>query len=235
MTNFSWDWIYRHLGQRYHGLLEAADACARSYSRASLLLQLPFAGDLGAFPNREPIPLVARRPSVGREEARQRLGLGSEPHVLLSFGGIGMPGFDPGVVAALSRYTFLTNGEWRGSAANVIGVDAARLEAAGLGYAELVAAADVVVTKPGYGIVTDAIGAGTRMIYTDRGDFPEYPVMVAEMGRYLACAYVTNDDVRAGRLEPALEAVRAMPQPPLPDLSGADVAARRLLSLLGSK
>jgi hypothetical protein len=234
MTNFSWDWIYRHLGRRHAGLLEAAEDCARSYSGAELLLQLPFAGDLSAFATREPIPLVARRPSVAREEARKRLGLGGGPHVLLSFGGIGMPGFDPGALAPLSGYTFLTNGEWGGSAANVIGVDAARLDAARLDYADLVGAADVVVTKPGYGIVTDAIGAGIRMVYTDRGDFPEYPVMVAEMGQYLACTYATNDEIRSGRLASALEDVLAKPQPVRPDISGADVAAKRLLSLLGA-
>jgi hypothetical protein len=234
MTNFSWDWIYRHLGRRHSGLLDAADACAASYSSAFLLLQLPFAGDLAAFPRREPIPLVARRPSVDRDLARRRLGLGAGPYVLLSFGGIGMPGFDPGVLAPLRGYTFLTNGEWGGSAPNVVGVDALHLQAAGLGYADLVAAADVVVTKPGYGIVTDVIAAGSRMVYTDRGDFPEYPVMVAEMPKYLACTYATNDEIRAGRLETALAAVQAMPQPPKPDISGAHVAARRLLSILGA-
>ena len=43
----------------------------------------------------------------------------------------------------------------------------------------------MVLTKPGYGIVSDCIGCSTRIVYTDRGDFPEYPVMVAEMPRYV--------------------------------------------------
>ena len=91
-------------------------------------------------------------------------------------------------------------------------------------------AVDVVVTKPGYGIVSDCIGAGTRLVYTDRGDFPEYPVMVAEMPRYLPAVFASNEEVREGRLGRALEAVRALARsrtPPRTD--GAAVAAEKLL------
>jgi len=88
-----------------------------------------------------------------------------------------------------------------------------------------------VVTKPGYGIVTDAIAAGTRVVYTERGDFPEYPVLVEGMSRLLACAHVSNDDLLGGRIEDAVAAVLAMPVPPRPDLGGAERAARRLVGI----
>ena len=106
------------------------------------------------------------------------------------------------------------------------------MKAAGLGYPDLVGAADVVVTKPGYGIVTDCIGAGTRLVYTERGDFPEYPVMVAEMPRYLPAVFASNEDVLEGRLGPALEAALALPFPALPRTDGAAVTAERLLGRL---
>lgn len=232
LANFSWDWIYRHLARRQPALREAADAAAAAYAGAALLLQLPFAGDLSAFPCREPIPMVARRPRVGRTEARTRLGLPQGGIcVLVSFGGIGMPVFDLRALAGLSDFRFLIDsgaGPW---AANVEAVDAARRTALGLGYQDLVGAADVVVTKPGYGIVSDAIGGGTRIVYTERGDFPEYPILVAEMARYIPCAHVGNEDLLAGRWRPAIESVLARPVPPPPDLSGAEAAARRLLAL----
>ena len=87
--------------------------------------------------------------------------------------------------------------------------------------------------KPGYGIVSDAIAAGTRMIYTERGDFPEYPILVREMQTWLACAYVSNDELRHGRLREPLEAVLAQPLPPPPPLDGAQRAAERLLEQAG--
>jgi L-arabinokinase len=103
------------------------------------------------------------------------------------------------------------------------------LDALGLGYQDVVGAVGVVITKPGCGIVSDAIGARTRLVYTERGDFPEYPVLVREMGDHVPAVHVSNDDLREGRLRAALEEVLSRPFPAEPDLSGARVAARRLL------
>ncbi len=93
-------------------------------------------------------------------------------------------------------------------------------------------ASDVVVSKPGYGIVSDCIGARTRLVYTDRGDFPEYPVLVAEMPRYLPVAYVSNQDLRDGRLGEALRQILAAPFPATPRTHGASVVAEKLLEAL---
>jgi len=233
LANFSWDWIYRHLGRRHPLLLQAAEHAARAYATAGLLLRLPFAGDLSAFPRIEDVPLVARRPVIPKSAARQRLSLDGRPAVLLSFGGIGMPELDPSALGRLDEYGFLVTGRvGTGRAPNLRHLAAADLAAAGLRYEDLVGAVDVVVSKPGYGIVTDCIGAGTRFVYTDRGDFPEYPILVAEMPRYLPTRYVSNDDLRAGRLGEALRDVRAIASPPAPRTDGAEVAARRLMAAL---
>jgi L-arabinokinase len=174
---------------------------------------------------------VARRPAVARAEARRRLSLaGRDTVALVSFGGLGLPGFDPAVLARTAGVRFVVSGPGPAAAA-VTAVDRDALGRAGLGYQDLVAAADVVITKPGYGIVSDAIAARTRLVYTDRGDFPEYPVLVAGMREWLPAEYVTNDDVREGRLARAIEAVLARPWPPPPRLDGAAVAAERLLAL----
>ena len=85
----------------------------------------------------------------------------------------------------------------------------------------------MVVSKPGYGIVTDCVGAGTRLVYTDRGDFPEYEVMVGEMPRYLPVAFVSNADLRAGRLTEPLRRVRELEFPAPPPTDGASIAAER--------
>jgi hypothetical protein len=236
LGNFSWDWIYRHLAAREPVLGEAAEVARAAYATATLLLRLPFAGDLGAFPRIEDVPLVARRPSVERGTARRRLDLADRPAVLLSFGGLGLPGLRPDAYGALSGYQFLlTGGRGEGVLpSNLRPLGPAELESAGLDYPDLVEAVDVVVTKPGYGIVTDCIGAGTRMVYTDRGDFPEYPILVRGLSEHLPAAFVSNEDVREGRLAGPLESVLARPVPPPPDISGAERAAERLLELAGS-
>jgi L-arabinokinase len=238
LSNFSWDWIYRYMAKRHPGLAEAADWAAASYAKCGLLLQLPFAGDLTAFPRREEIPLVARQPNVSGKEARRRLGLPEGPIALVSFGGLGLPGLDARVLGQVGGWNFLVTGIEAGGLVNATGgpanatrFDVDRATTLGLGYIDLVGAVDVVITKPGYGIVSDAIAARTRMVYTERGDFPEYPILAEEMVRWLPARHVSNDDLLAGRLGAALNDVMNEPFPDPPDMSGAERAARRLLEV----
>jgi hypothetical protein len=223
LGNFTWSWIYAHLAARRPGLHPIAERAARAYARAELLLALPFAGDLSDFPRREPVGFVARQARVGPEETRRRLGLPAGPLALVSFGGVGLPALRPGLIEPDPDVRYLFPEE----------LAEARLEELGLRYQDVVAAADVVVTKPGYGIVTDAIAGGTRLVYTERGDFPEYPVMVREMPAYVGCVHLPNAELRAGRLRSAVHRALSTPMPPRPDLDGAARAAGRLLELLG--
>lgn len=223
LGNFSWDWIYRHLAAREPSLEASAHRAALAYAGAEAILALPFAGDLSAFARTIPVGFVARRPRVARDEARRRLGLAAgRPAVLVSFGGIGLPGLRAEVLAREADARFLLPGD----------LGTARLDALGLDYPDVVGAVDAVVTKPGYGIVTDALAAGTRLLYTERGDFPEYPIMVREMAPLLACAHVSNDDLRAGRIGAPLRALLARPIPPPPDLAGGARAAAAVLDAL---
>ena len=219
LSNFSWDWIYRYMSARYPGLGEAADWAADAYRHCGVLLQLPFAGDLSAFPRREEMPLVARKPTMDKPDARKRLGRGQGRLAVVSFGGVGLPGLEPDAFRQVDGWDFLVTGTDR------VG------NSTEMNYIDLIAAADVVITKPGYGIVSDAIAARTRMVYTERGDFPEYPILVREMARWLPARHVSNEDLMAGRVEAVLDDVMSMPFPPPPDMSGAEHAARRLLDL----
>ncbi len=223
LGNFTWSWIYFHLAARLPGLRPIAERAARAYARGELLLELPFAGDLSAFARREPVGFVAREPRVAPEETRRRLGLPAGPLALVSFGGVGVPGLRPGALEPDPDVHYLFPQD----------LPEDRLDALGIRYPDVVAAADVVVTKPGYGIVTDAIAGGTRIVYTERGDFPEYPIMVREMPAYVACVHVASAEVRAGRIRSAVHRALSSPMPPRPDLGGAERAARRLLELVG--
>jgi L-arabinokinase len=225
LGNFSWDWIYRYFAPRHPAFSSSAGAASEAYGSAGLLLELPFAGDLGAFPRRRAIPLVARRPRVGRDEVRSRLGLGGGVLALWSFGGAGLPGFDFRRLPPLPVRFVTVGGEGPG----VTGIPPGALRENALSYADLVGACDVVVTKPGYGIVSDTIGARGRLLYTDRGDFPEYPILVRGMEPFLPTRYVASGDLLGGRFGPALEELLALPVPEPPDLSGAEVAARVIL------
>ena len=100
-----------------------------------------------------------------------------------------------------------------------------------LQYQDLVAAADVVVTKPGYGIVSECVANGTPLLYTSRGAFVEYDVFVAEMPRVLRCRFMPQEDLRAGRWRQHIDALLAQTAPPeRAQINGAQVAAELVLT-----
>ena len=93
------------------------------------------------------------------------------------------------------------------------------------------AAADVVVSKPGYGIVSECVANGTALLYTSRGRFAEYDLFVEEMPRLLRCRFLSQDDLFAGRWADAVEALLAQPAPrERVRLDGADAAADHVLA-----
>jgi L-arabinokinase len=94
-----------------------------------------------------------------------------------------------------------------------------------------VRAADVVVTKPGYGIISEAIANDTALLYTSRGDFREYDLLVKEMPKYLRVRHIERADLLSGRWDAALEAL--LNQPPAPERPATNGAAAAADLILG--
>jgi hypothetical protein len=216
--NFTWDWIYAGY-PCFDGLKpDVLGIVRRAYSRAALALRLPLHG--GFEPMRSvvrDVPLVARRSRRDRDEIRRALGCaGDRPVVLLSFGAYG-------VELPLDRVARSTR---------LAVISAIREPPPGFRYPDLVAASDVVISKPGYGIVSECIANGAALLYTSRGRFVEYDVFVAEMPRFLRCRYLSPDDLLAGRWSDAVDALLAQPPPEQPRIDGAEVVARAILNLV---
>jgi hypothetical protein len=71
------------------------------------------------------------------------------------------------------------------------------------------------------------------MLYTSRGDFREYDLLVREMPRFLRARFIAQPDLFAGALRTGLTALMAQPAAPESMATdGADAAAGILTSLL---
>jgi hypothetical protein len=71
------------------------------------------------------------------------------------------------------------------------------------------------------------------MLYTSRGRFAEYDVLVSEMPRYLRCRFIGPEDLRAGRWREALDDLTAQPRPTEePRTDGAGAVAGMIAGLL---
>jgi L-arabinokinase len=223
--NFTWDWIYggyeafRSGAGGVHGAEGVIATMQAAYSAATRALRLPLHGGFDSMAAvTTDIPFIARRSRLDPAETRARLGIASDrPFVLASFSAADLD-LPYGAIAEAEHLTVLAP---------------EREPPASLTYADLVAAADVVLSKPGYGIVSECVANGTALLYTSRGRFIEYDVFVAEMPRVLRCRYLAREDFLSGRWGAAVRALLGQTPPPTqPRVDGAHVAASEILELV---
>jgi len=216
--NFTWDWIYEAYATFERDAPGVIETIRDAYRQCTHALRLPLHGGFATVPRITDIALIARCSTRNRADTRRLLSIPDDrPSVLASFGayGLDLP-FDD-----IARREGLTV------------ISSPTAPPAALAYEDLVAAADVVVSKPGYGIVSECVANGTPLLYTSRGQFIEYDVFVAEMPRLLRCRFMPQDDLRSGRWRTHVDALLA--QASLPErarVDGADVAAKLILSLM---
>ncbi|MEO6222211.1 MAG: hypothetical protein ABIP90_03100 [Vicinamibacterales bacterium] len=218
IANFTWDWIYEWYVEPLHDAPTWLEDIRRSYRRATHALELPLSGGFDVFQSVSPLPFIARHSTRSPLETRRLLGLDSQrPIALLSFGGYGLQRLAIESLDCLDDWTVLLTDRITSLGTNPreqVRLIPESAFAGDLRYEDLVAAADVVVTKPGYGIISESIAHDTAMLYTSRGRFREYDRLVEEMPSLLRCRFVDQDELLAGRWRDALEAL--MRQPPAP-------------------
>ena len=239
-SNFTWDWIYRDYRDASPAAPPLVARIGQLYSRAEVCWRLPMHGGFETAARIEDVPFVARQASDGRtaDEIRAALDLPRQSRLaLVSFGGYGVRDLPLDALDCSSRWHIvMTTREKTGEALprGVACVAEQAIHARGLRYQDIVRAVDVVISKPGYGIISDCIAARTALLYTSRGRFAEYDVMVGEMPRVLRCRFIEMSDFLAGRWREALDALDASPAPPeSPRTDGAAVVASRILERLG--
>jgi len=232
VANFTWDWIYEGYGTELHAAPELLTVLREAYSRASEGWRMPLHGGFATVPRVRDVPFVARhaRADRSRDDVRRELSLPRDrPLALASFGGYGVDGLTAAhfdcldVVDLVMTEPAAKIPSLRGPAHWIVEED---IYARGLSYVDLVAAVDVVVTKPGYGIIADCVANDTAMLYTSRGRFIEYDIMVKEMPRFLRCEHIDLDRFLAGQWRDSLERLLKQPPPPeQPRTDGAEVVA----------
>jgi L-arabinokinase len=243
LGNFTWDWIYADY-PRVRLAPSLLPTIRGAYAKASMALRLPMSGGFESFSNVKDIPFIARHSSRTREEVAKLLKLPTDkPIVLASFGGYGLSGLDTETLSKFKKYTVIMASTGMSRArketpltekkGSFISINEEAMYDAGIRYEDLVMAAEVVVTKPGYGIVSEAIANDAALLYTSRGHFPEYDVILEEMPKYLRTASISHDDLFAGKWETHLDKLRAQPKvKKKPETNGADAAAEILLKAL---
>ena len=229
ITNFTWNEIYRSYLDRFpefHALIKQMES---NYAQATLALSLPYPCNMEVFPRKQSISWIARRSRLSRNHMRRQLGINDNSTVvLLSFGGLGLERISWSRLKESLGYHFLSTGALAQRVGNITIVADGRYA-----YEDLIQAVDAVVTKPGYGIVADALAHQTPLLYTDRGEFAEYPRLVAALTEVATAEYIPQAELLAGRLEPYLTRLLVRDRYwPVQSLDGAAMAAHEIARLL---
>lgn len=234
--NFTWDWIFEGYPEHAADAGMVISTIRVANRKATVALRLPLHGGFETCPVVEDIPFVARHAARGGDGVRRALGVPIDrPAVLASFGAYGVDRLADAQIDCLPDWTVVVSDRSTRDARTdgVVRISEDRVFDLGMRYEDLVGAVDVVLTKPGYGIVSECIANGTALAYTSRGRFAEYDVFVREMPRYVRCAFLSQEDLGAGRWRAALEAAVSQPAPPRVRTDGADVVVARILQQLG--
>ena len=229
ITNFTWDGIYGAYLKQHPEFGPLIDEMRQWYAKATLALTLPYPCNMDVFKQREPIPWVARVSDLAKKQARRKFGLPlTADLVLLSFGGLGLKRLRWDKLREMRDYVFVTMADEKKIDGNILVLPDAQRH-----YEDLVRAVDFIVTKPGYGIVADAIAHQTPMLYTERGEFPEYPRLVQALNDCAIAEFITQTELLSGNLEPYLKPLLdKTPNWPAVELNGAQVAAEKVIALM---
>lgn len=175
LGNFTWDWILEGYLEAEPRFAPICEELRRLYSLATAYLRLPMSAEPPPRPARVlDLPLVARRARRQRGEVRAALGLeAGDRAVLLCFGGFGARDLS---LDALERRRpedlrclwdrELARPPWLLSAAPLA-----------FHYSDLVRAADLVLSKPGFSTIADAVAQRRPLAYVPRAGFRESPLL----------------------------------------------------------
>ncbi len=227
VANFSWDWIYEPYVTDAPELGWVIPVLKMIYGKADALLRLPLHGDLSAFPNPRDISFIARKAVLPREEVRRKLeakGRSGRKIGLISLRAEDLKRISLSALEKITDFQFFVFAPVP-TMPNVFSLPPDFLP-----YQELVQAADVVISKPGYGIVSECLANRTPLLFTSREDFREYDVLAEGILKMKAGVFLPQTDFFAGRWASALKTVPDLQGKWVqPSVTGAEEAASIIL------
>jgi L-arabinokinase len=201
VSNFTWDWLIEPwcASEEMH----LVDELRADYATGTIQLCLPFGPDRSSFPAWEAAPLISRRARIPRARVRDLLGISDGPVALVCPGGWTADEW-PAIEARAGRFEVVTvnnlpvtsTGPCR-DLGNELPFD--------ITMPDLIAAADVVLGKPGYGLASECLTHRVPFAMIERPNFRETPYVVSRMRDLGRCSSMTLETFFSGQWESTLE------------------------------
>ncbi|GKS58156.1 hypothetical protein YTPLAS18_16830 [Nitrospira sp.] len=231
MGSLAWDEImeaYAKPDNRTHQhILEQMRRCYRSADR---IIRLTPAMPLRAFASHDDVGPIIERIEPKTALLRQTIRTPAEDRlVLVGFGGIALTSLPYKQMEEMRGYRFLVDGDLPGQYTRVHSI-------AGLGlpFMTVLASTDIIMTKPGYSTMVEAVDKRKPVVYVRRNNFGDEQTLVDYLHRYGRGAELPMEDFVSGNWTASLTAACAPPSEPTetPPAAGNSAAAHILLSYL---
>ncbi|MBE8363335.1 sugar kinase [Leptospira borgpetersenii] len=204
--NFTWDFIYSGYAKESPVFERTAKILYEEYYHATFGLLLPFACPAPSLAEQKQVGLVGRKPYLNKEAAKELFRLPKDKtHLLFSFGAYGVETsrfhwerFDP------EKYTIVLSGTDFDLTQIPKKQKTGIVQLSGIHYPDLLTACDYVITKPGYGIMSESVYAKTPILYTDRGNFPEVSYLRKNLNEEIPSAHISNEELFSFRFDPSI-------------------------------
>jgi len=222
ISNFSWSFIYDHYAGEEVRFAPLAAHAREAEALTTRLFRLPLNEPMMAFPTHKSVPLIARLSFADRDAIRA--GLNIAPHqraVLIALRGEALPVLD--ALAGMDNFVLLSYGELAGG--NVRQLSGRWQDL----FTDVLAASDLVLSKPGYSIISECVANRRPLLHLPRAGFPEAPVLVKAMDGMLRHRALALEEATAEGFLSATEELLAQEEPAVVVCDGARVCAQLIL------
>jgi uncharacterized protein (TIGR00661 family) len=166
ISNFTWYYIFYNL----FGGIPATERIKEAYQCADIALVLPFNEEMDIFKKKKDISLVSREISEDRHDMRRKCSISDDE--LLVYVGVGKS-FNPSFLSNMKKLDvpnvkFLVSSNTELPFENVVRIPSNETETQ-----NYIAMCDLIVSKTGYGTVSEAVRAKIPMFLLKRDGFKE--------------------------------------------------------------
>jgi hypothetical protein len=224
VTNFTWYDIYQPYVREYPFFEPYLRKIREQYRMAGLLLELAPSIGMPYFRNRLKVPPVAKPGRNIGDRLKVHLGLGKNQRIALIYvGEFGMENMRWKDLEKFRDWDFIGINPLPGASANYH-----RMDKGDFPYEDLVASAQVVITKIGYGVTSQSLINGTPLIYLPRQDFAEFPVLEAAIREWGHGYCISREDFCGLNWGGTLEEVSKRGRPRPVASEGAVICSREI-------
>ena len=229
ISNFGWDFIYRHWGEEFTQIAAQISEC---YQQCDRLFRLPMSEPMSAFRNITDVGLTGGTPRYSEPQLRTNFKLSKpkEKTVLLTFGGLGLQAIPYHNLQRFPDWQFITFDRQAPNLPNLL-----KVEDRGYRPVDFMPLCGQVISKPGYGTFAQALAIGVPIISLTREDFAEAPFLIAGLENYGYHQILTSEEFFSGDWH----FLTRNPQPPRQNSplanDGCQVIARAVVEYFQSK